>query len=333
MPAQVVFVSSTTVDLGEARQGVTDAIIRAKQAVSVMEKFGASALGADETSIRHVQECDIFVGLIGLRYGWVPPDYPPNPSLAPEERLSITELEYFEAQRLGKRVLMYVPADAFRAPRPPGDAQSFRFIERIQAEQHTAGTYATPADLPHIVVIDLLRLLQQLSSGGSDTRLPGNAIPPGINAIHNGIRHLENENYDAALYDLRWAAQLLPRDATPSFLIALALLRGQRPRIHTMDEVNAALESLKIANNIRPTRIALGLQAAIEDDYYNGNGFNHGDLIRSLEDRQRACRMEETDPRTTEQVREELFHLNQSNLTFVQRLQPALFRAHPYYFA
>ena len=52
-----------------------------------------------------VQEADLFIGLIGMRRGWEPPD--DNP-----EKRSITEMEYDWAKDAAPR-FMYVAPDVF----------------------------------------------------------------------------------------------------------------------------------------------------------------------------------------------------------------------------
>lgn len=250
-----IFVSSTTVDLGEYRHKVADVVIRLGQVPITMETFGASSSAVQTVSLERVRECDVLVGLIGLRYGHVPAG----------SVKSVTEMEYDTATVAQKLVLMYVPASAYisgpQTATTTGDVKQRQFIERIQRESHTCGAYRNPADLPGIVAADLHRVL----TGGV----------PGIMAYRKGLRELRSGNYPSALFDLGWAVHLLPDDGTPSFLLALASLRGQRPRRVTLDEIRHVEGLLEVASRLSPSRAVFALRGAIEVDYYVKNGFGH----------------------------------------------------------
>ncbi len=79
-----VFISSTYLDNKKRRKIVEDAIIRAKMHPVGMEYFAASVNLSKEECLKKVGECDVLVGVIAHRYGWIPPG----------EQVSITELEY-----------------------------------------------------------------------------------------------------------------------------------------------------------------------------------------------------------------------------------------------
>src|SRR5215510_6158757 len=96
--------SSTFTDLKEHRQRAIEAISRFGYKPSVMEYSGARA-DADviETSLQMVREAAAYVGVISLKYGQTPFDPERNP-----ERLSVTELEFNEAMRLGRPIVLFV---------------------------------------------------------------------------------------------------------------------------------------------------------------------------------------------------------------------------------
>jgi uncharacterized protein DUF4062 len=294
-----VFVSSTTQDLGPYRDKVADAITRLEDVPITMNSFGASSRSPLATSVERVGDCDIFVGLIGYRYGFVPEG----------ETKSVTEQEYDAAVANHKSILMYVPASAYTGGRsvqgqlptaqPAPDEPSLRFIDRIQREGHTCGPYDDPADLPHIVAVDLVRFQKQGAPSLQGTR-----------ALWNGIAHLEIPNYPSAINDLGWAVQLLPREGTPSFLLALALLKGLRPRFHTLDEIRQVEQCLGVAEQRSPSRAVYALHSALESDYYVQNGFGDAHRMRVAE-LERAAFGCEPDP---------------YNLKLISRFQPDLAR-------
>jgi hypothetical protein len=63
-----------------------------------MEGFGSRSGDATDVCRREIEQCQILVGIYGFRYGFVPSD----------TELSITEMEFDYALRLGKRCLCYV---------------------------------------------------------------------------------------------------------------------------------------------------------------------------------------------------------------------------------
>lgn len=82
--AYKVFISSTYIDNVERRKVVEDAVLRADMQPVGMERFTASARPTVEECERLAAECDVYVGIIAHRYGWIPDDHDH----------SITELEY-----------------------------------------------------------------------------------------------------------------------------------------------------------------------------------------------------------------------------------------------
>ncbi|MCP4674236.1 MAG: SUMF1/EgtB/PvdO family nonheme iron enzyme [Deltaproteobacteria bacterium] len=93
-----VFVSSTFLDNEERRKVVDNAIRRADMTMVGMEWFEASARPTVEYCQTKPAECDVFVGIIAWRYGWIPEGL----------EISITELEYNAAKTAGIPRLMFV---------------------------------------------------------------------------------------------------------------------------------------------------------------------------------------------------------------------------------
>jgi hypothetical protein len=82
-----VFISSTYVDLQEERQAAVAAILEAGHIPTGMEVFPAGDKGQLETIRQWIDGCDVFLLILGGRYG----------SLDPESGKSYTELEYLHA--------------------------------------------------------------------------------------------------------------------------------------------------------------------------------------------------------------------------------------------
>ena len=84
-----VYLSSTLKDLEEERRAVQEAL--GDQCI-VRHSYRASEQALVASCLADVAECDLYIGILGLRYGHVPGKPFRNP-----KKLSITELEYRHA--------------------------------------------------------------------------------------------------------------------------------------------------------------------------------------------------------------------------------------------
>lgn len=104
---RAIMVSSTFTDLEAHRREVIDAIHRFGFHANVMEFSGArSDSDVIDTSLRMVRESAAYLCVIGHKYGRTPVEPDRNP-----KGLSITELEFNEARRLGRPILLFLMAD------------------------------------------------------------------------------------------------------------------------------------------------------------------------------------------------------------------------------
>ena len=98
------FLCSTRVDLAEPSRLVVSTLQELHHVPIDMGGFGAQPGSAERGSKGNVAECDVFIGIYAFRYGYTPVD----------GGQSITEMEFDEAQRLGKRCLCYVAHERLR---------------------------------------------------------------------------------------------------------------------------------------------------------------------------------------------------------------------------
>lgn len=96
-----IFISSTFTDLIKERQAAVSAILKAGHIPAGMELFTAGDESQMETIKRWIDESDIFMLILGGRYG----------SIEPTTSLSYTELEYDYAVNSGKPYFAVVIAD------------------------------------------------------------------------------------------------------------------------------------------------------------------------------------------------------------------------------
>lgn len=106
-PAPVQFkgvtISSTFRDLKEHRAALIDAIDGQGLKPVAMEHDAAKVIDVIDSSLQMVRDGSAYIGVISRRYGQTPRCPDRNPS-----KLSITELEFNEAQRLGRPILLFV---------------------------------------------------------------------------------------------------------------------------------------------------------------------------------------------------------------------------------
>ncbi|MGH9855684.1 MAG: DUF4062 domain-containing protein, partial [Blastocatellia bacterium] len=96
-----IYVSSTYSDLKECREAVYRALRALRHDVIAMEDYIASDQRPLDKCLADVAACEVYVGVFAWRYGFVPDT--DNP-----ERKSITELEYRQAVKTGKRRLIFL---------------------------------------------------------------------------------------------------------------------------------------------------------------------------------------------------------------------------------
>jgi hypothetical protein len=116
----VVYLSSTLADLGPERDAALAAI--AEFGV-VRTSFRASDEGVVKTCVEDVRGANLYVGILGQRYGYVPPAEENNP-----DGKSITELEYEACERPGQPK---IPRLMFIKPTEAEGGIPARFIDAI----------------------------------------------------------------------------------------------------------------------------------------------------------------------------------------------------------
>jgi len=135
-----VFISSVMSELPAERQAVANAV-RAVGLVPVMfEEFGAREADAEEAYLAEVESAEIFVGILGRRYGKLL-----------KSRYSATHAEYRHALDHASRMALWTSSAADRE----GPEQSFLDEVRVF---HVVPEFNTPADLQRRVEERLNRI-------------------------------------------------------------------------------------------------------------------------------------------------------------------------------
>ncbi|MEL7498357.1 MAG: DUF4062 domain-containing protein [Planctomycetota bacterium] len=170
-----VFVSSTYIDNIERRTVVEQAVLRADMIPVGMERFTAKTKLTVDECIDQAKSCDLLVGIIAHRYGWIPEGHD----------CSITELEY-DAQP--ERLMFLIDdrikpelaqldegGDLSHPDFPVKVAKLREFKERIRREQ-TAKNF-DDHDLELLVYHALMEWQKQNKPNGKTT-LPGPNVTP-----------------------------------------------------------------------------------------------------------------------------------------------------------
>ncbi|MGD0884327.1 MAG: DUF4062 domain-containing protein [Thermodesulfovibrionales bacterium] len=141
-----IFISSTVKDLAPEREMAARAIEALKLEALRAETLGSRPDTPAETCRQMVRDSDVFIGIYGGRYGYVPPGQP----------VSVTEMEFLEAREAGKDILVYVKDETQTENRQAS------FLSR--ADDFEGGYFRRPrfrtlSDLEDWIKEDLIALL------------------------------------------------------------------------------------------------------------------------------------------------------------------------------
>lgn len=137
-----VFISSTYKDLIDYRAAAIRAVEGTNYQASKMEVFGARPDEPLDACLKEVEESNFFLGIYAHRYGYVPAS----------SDISITEMEYAHARKLGKTIYCFVIDEENQPWLPkfmegePGAEKLKDFKRRIQTD-HVCAFFTSPEDL------------------------------------------------------------------------------------------------------------------------------------------------------------------------------------------
>lgn len=153
---KIAMISSTVRDLPEHREQVRDACLRQDFFPSLMENWPAIDTDGVQASLAKVEKADIYVGIFGFRYGYVP-----NGS-----DISVTEMEYDCAVKRGIPRLIFLMDDGHLltsqdVERGQNAEKLDKLRERLKHER-TVSFFKSPEDLLARVVDSLSNLKREL---------------------------------------------------------------------------------------------------------------------------------------------------------------------------
>lgn len=168
-----VYISSTYADLVEEREHALAWLVKA--GFQPFHSYSADSRTVNDSCVSDVAQCDVYLVIVGGRYGGVPEDGNPD-------RLSITHLEYEQAQRCGKPIfaLLRVPADV--GTQDSEDHRRALAFREMVAKHHRPALFSTPAQLVAELGAAFLRH-QTASFGQVAPEFPFEALAAQISAF------------------------------------------------------------------------------------------------------------------------------------------------------
>lgn len=138
---KTVFISSTFLDLKEERKKVWDCLRKFDVTVKGMEQFGARKSDPLTTCLSEVEQSDIYVGIIGMRYG----------SEDSKSGKSFSQLEYEKAIEQNIEILIYL-IDEDSSSVTPNLIQFDKILKlntfkAILKDKHTFDSFSNSQDL------------------------------------------------------------------------------------------------------------------------------------------------------------------------------------------
>jgi hypothetical protein len=153
-----IFLSSTYKDMIPHRKEVLNTLDKLKVAVSGMEVFGARTEEPIETCLSEVEKCEVFIGILGMRYG----------SIDTKTGKSFVQREYETAMEKSLDIRIYL-IDEEKALLHPKlidfdeSAKKLRDFKELLQNKHTVDFFSTPQDLALKVERNLKNLFEEKS--------------------------------------------------------------------------------------------------------------------------------------------------------------------------
>lgn len=163
---QRIYISSTYEDLAKEREAVYHTLRKFGLDVIAMEDYVASDSRPIEKCLNDLKSCDVYIGIIAWRYGFIPH----------EENKSITELEYRTALEFEKTCLLFLLDENAPWPRIKMD-KDLSEIEKFRTDlqnNKTISFFLDSSDLCAKISTAMLGLLKfdpQINNSFNDERV------------------------------------------------------------------------------------------------------------------------------------------------------------------
>ena len=176
-----LYLSSTYEDLKEYREVVYKALRKSGYDVIAMEDYVATDQRPVNKCLADVRKADIYLGIFAFRYGYVPPQSHGTPA-----KLSVTELEFREAESLKKPVLTFVVNEDTPWPPKFDDARAaedkgerINTVRQYLLTEKLASHFSSPHELAALVLAAVAKHREENNKMEEATR-QGIATTPAI---------------------------------------------------------------------------------------------------------------------------------------------------------
>lgn len=246
--SQRVFISSVIEGYGQFREAAASAIETVGANPVWFEKFGGRDGDPNQAYLAEVRSSDIYVGLLGARYG------KPLPS-----RFSATHEEYLDAEGRGLRLSVWVEQGANRE----GHQQSF--LEEVRTFNVT-GSYGSPAELQS-------ELEKRLQAIAAEELSPWCKLGPAVFRARQITERSGTVRIEATVKD----------DQVVEALRAFGDRFGRRPQLLTFQDrcVIAQVDAVEVTSRAARSREVV-IEAAVEPVpqplQYGMNGVQYEEL-------------------------------------------------------
>jgi energy-coupling factor transporter ATP-binding protein EcfA2 len=191
MAETTIYLSSTYEDLQDYRKVVFDALSKSGYRVIAMENYVASDKRPVDKCLADVESADIYVGIFGFRYGYVPSVTHNNPN-----KLSITELELRHAEKTGKPCLTFVVGEGAPWPNKFNDAwtdkkdrgKRISKLREYLLGEKTASFFSSPQGLAILVQAAVKKKVDEVNQSHPQTAVK-KTVPSPIKEIPESYKN------------------------------------------------------------------------------------------------------------------------------------------------
>ena len=152
-----IYISSTYEDLIDARARVYHTLRQMQHDPRAMEDYLAADQRPLDRCLEDVESCDLYVGILAWRYGYVPENGNPDGK-------SITELEFRHAVKCGKPCILFLLHEDAPWPRSKMEsgegAKKLEALRREVGQDFTTGFFRELAELPALVSMAVREALE-----------------------------------------------------------------------------------------------------------------------------------------------------------------------------
>ena len=194
-----IYLSSSYIDLKDAREKVYRALRKMRHDVIAMEDYVAMDQRPLDKCLVDVANCDIYVGIFAWRYGYIPDG----------REKSITELEFRQAVLSGKPCLLFLLQEDAPWPRNMIDRDS-KNIEALRAEigrDYMVSFFRSEDDLVTSVTVAVADLKLDEQNGNSVSTRNGSPQPVGRLSSISGMaagNRVFSDDFSSSELDSCW---------------------------------------------------------------------------------------------------------------------------------